>query len=169
MVACVLIVLFYWDKYIALFPSNDPYKQPLQTGKGVVEVMVEPNDIISKGRNRFGEGYIELFDKQANNLLWMGGWAECQQLENGLAVCDVDLELNMKDKSIGTPICDFLAEIKYVVIWFEKLPSNSKVISGKIALTFNNTAPITIEIPSQVMDGNKIGIKDAQKYLKKGN
>lgn len=162
----LIIVWPFWSRLVGLFPS--PYKQPLRTGRADIEVTVEPNGVINSGIHRFGYGYISLV-KDGNAILEMKGWAGCEQVENGQAIYTVPLELDAKDKSINKPICYLAEEAEYAVIWFEKLPPKSKVISGKVIFTFNSLVRFEIPIPPQTMEDDAIIIQDVQKHLRKGS
>jgi hypothetical protein len=172
LIICFFAGLLFWDKLIAILPSADPYRQPLRTGEAHIEVVVEPNGVIGGGLKRFGGAGISLLKEleEPSLLLMINGLAEGKPMENGQVLFRVELKLDTaKDKSINKPICNLLAETKYVVIWFEKLPPKSRVRGGQVIFTFNSFVRVWIPIPPQTMESDAIIIQDVQEFFQRRN
>lgn len=165
----VLIALFFWNTLVDICDTNNPYKQPLRTGEGNIEVIAEPNGVMGGALHSFGGWGRILLVKDGNNIILdMGGVAARKQIENGQVVFLATPELDANDKSVNKPI-RYLTEAEYAVVQFERLPPNSRIISGKAILTFNSIVRIEIPIPPQTMKEDVIVIEDVQRYLKKEN
>jgi len=96
----LLIVMPIWNVLIDTFPSDDPYKQPLRTGKANIEVIVEPSTLINGGLKSFaGLGKISLI-KDDNIILEMNAPAAKEQIENGQVIFWVRPEPYLKDTSV---------------------------------------------------------------------
>lgn len=168
LIICILIALPFWNKLVYMCDCDNPFKKPLLTGEGRIEVTVKPSGKMVGGLKSFaGWGCILLANDSNDIILKMGGVAGRQQIENGQWVFFVLPKLDAKDKSVNKPVHN-LTTAKEAAIMFERLPPNSEIIDGNVSLSFNSSVPFEIpKIPSQIMDGNAIIIKDVQKYFKK--
>lgn len=173
LIICILLAFLFWNKLVYICDHDNPYKKPLLTGGVHIEVIAEPNGAITKGIERFGDAAITLVKeievneevKETNIILEIWGFAASEQIENGQVKFWTMPELPTNNKSINKPIyC--LAEAKYAIIWFEKLPSESKIIQGKVMFTFNNSVYIKIPIPTQTMKEGVIVVRDVKKFFK---
>lgn len=168
LIICFLIALPFWSKLVYWCDRDNPYKKPLLTGEGRIEVTVEPNgEMVGSLKSFAGWGCILLANDSNDIILEMGGAAARRQIENGQWVFFVLPKLDAKDKSVNKPVHN-LTTAKDAAIMFERLPPNSRIIDGNVSLSFNSSVLFEIPmIPSQIMDGNAIIIKDVQKYFKK--
>ena len=160
-----LIIVPAWNKWISIFPTIDPYKQPLRTGKANIEVIAEPSSVIGGMRSFAGLGSVALV-KEDDVILEMNAVAARQQLQNNEVRFFARPELDLKDQSNNKQICK-IAEAETAIVFFEKLPPKSKILTGEVVLTFNNSIYILIPIPPQTMENDIIIIQDIQKYFKK--
>lgn len=163
-VTCLIIVPA-WNNWISIFPTTDPYKQLLRTGNANIEVIAEPSSVIGGMRSFAGLGSVSLLKKD-DVILEMNAAAARQQLENNQVRFFARPELYLKDESINKPIYK-IAEAEAAIVFFEKLPPKSKILTGEVVLTFNNSIYIVIPIPPQTMENDVIIIQDIQKYFKK--
>lgn len=165
-IVCILVVLFYWDKYVALFPSTDPYKQPLQTGTATIAIITEPNSVPLM---RLPTGHLQ-FMKGQEILLHMNASMDkvYEKVVDNRRAYKATFELDQICKAVGKPIYN-LTKTEFVKISLSVIPAKSKIVDGYAIFTFNGSATFTIFIPPQTMEDDVIIIQDIQKNLKKGN
>lgn len=160
----LIIALFSWNKLIAIFPSNDPYKELLQTGTATVVIGIEPNSVFL---NEFPIGYIQ-FLKDQEVFLGMGispAKVETQIVDNQ-AFCKAIFDLDQTCKAIGNPI-SHLTKTEIAKINLNIIPVKSRIADGYAIFSFNSSVSTDkIPIPSQTMENDFIVIQNVGKYLK---
>ena len=172
-IVCMLVVLFYWDKYVALFPSNDPWKQPLRTGTAAIRIVID-SDSNSAGECDCLEcASIQMWKSGEFLLEMVTLHSTYRQIGNNEVLYEaIVFNLDTRSKLMGKPL-SCLADVNYAQIFFlneTRFPRDQKikVKSGQITLTFNSSVYIEIPIPAQTARFY-ILVPDIQKYFKKGS
>jgi hypothetical protein len=174
-VITLLIIVPVWNKLVSIFPSNDPYRQPLLTGKATIEIIISSEDK-DVGTNHFNSwclrGRIFLVKEQESLLeMWIATipGIHIERIENNQLRYSGELSLHPNNKTTGKPI-EYLKKAETALICiYDNIPQDSNVIGGETIITLNSSVCIKIPIPPQIMDYNTIVIQDIQKYITKGN
>lgn len=168
----LLIVMPLWNKLIYFCDHDNPYKQPLLTGKALIEMVVDSNDtdIGTKHPNSWClRGRISLIKEQESFLTMdirqLPG-VQIKRIENNQLHYSGEFELSPENETTNKPI-NYLNKTDKAILYIpDNIPEDAYVISGKIIITLNSSVHIEIPMPSQKINDNAITIPNIQKYFK---
>ena len=174
-VSAILILLLIvptWNKLISIFPTTDPYIQPLMIGKARVDVILGSEDKnigttfsnswCYRGRILLVTGpktYLEMYIATVPGI-------HIERTKNNQLRYSGELELYPDNKTTGQPI-SFLRNAECALVCIpDHIPRDANVIGGEVILTFNSSILVRIPIPPQKIEENLIIIENIQKYFK---
>lgn len=171
-----LIVLPNWNRLVSIFPTTDPYQQPLMTGKARVDVTISSKDENLGTQHRNSWCYSGRVFLVTGPELFLEMWIvtvpgiHVERVGNNQLRYSGDLELHPNNKSTGKPI-HYLRKAEAALIFiYDNMPKEGDVISGELILTLNSAVRVEIPIPPQTVKGDEpIIILDIQKYFKNGS
>ena len=167
------ITLPNWNKLVSIFPSTDPYEQPLLTGQASLNLIIdsENNNLGTNSSNRWcsrvrfllvqgQELFLEMYLATVPPI-------RVERIENNRLRYSGELALCPANKTTGKPI-KYLRKADCALIYiFDNMPENYNVVGGVVVITLNSSIRIKAPILPQVVDGNNpVIIQDIRRYFK---
>lgn len=135
-----------------------PYRQTVKTATAEVEITVESD---SKINTEFlDKGATADLSKDGEILLRMSGVSSSvRQSGNGQVIYRAQVVMNPTDPGLGKPV-QALKSTDTFRVFFQKMPAESKVLSGKISILVNGEVPVEVNVPPQQVSDGLILVRD---------
>jgi len=172
-VITLLIVVPFWGKLISIFPTTDPYRQPLLTGKARIDVIVSSTDknVGTKHSNSWCyRGRIFLVTGPEQFLeMWIAAipGIHVERLGNNQLRYSGDFDLHPENETTWKPVSDLRVAEHALVFIYDNIPPDANVIDGNVVFTLNSTIQVKVPIMPQEIKSDMIFIEDFPKYFEK--
>jgi hypothetical protein len=142
----------------ARMEATAPYRQSVKTATAAVEIAVESDSKIST--EFLDKGATADLSKDGEILLRMSSVSSsATQSGSGQVVYRAELVMNPADPGLGKSV-QALKTTDTFRVFFQKMPAESKILTGRISILINGEVPIEVSVPPQQISDGLIAVRD---------
>jgi len=144
--------------FTARMEAVAPFRQSVKTATAMLEIAVESDAKINT--EYLDKGATADFSREGEILLRMSSMSSsARQSGSGRVIYGAKLGMNAADAGLGTPV-QALKTADTARVFFQKMPLESKVLTGRLSVTINGEVPVEIEIPPQDVKDGLVAARD---------